>query len=546
MKRGVDPRSFIITSHTGSNTLDAARLFEWLGDAYLVLDEDAVVVFSNRAFRTLFGLKEHDLDGTRAGTLGRVGDAGRMRPWADWLSAALGTIPPGGTVVSPELPVEIVSVPGAQPRERHFTLHLARTRLGPAGQWCYVVRAEDVTQRVLAQAEDARIKAMLRSKAQLRQVKIVETEERLDLTRGQLDEALSFAKIGTWELDFETGLITCSDQCKFNMGVDVDTVISEASLLNEIVDPEDRDRVRRHIESVVAHNVPYLAEYRVTTVPGRWILAGGRVLVNAERQPVGMAGFTLDITDRKQRELEQSALVITERHGRELSERQVQALDHFIASVSHELRTPIGVILNWAQLLELGGEQFKVSNVVPVLKRNARHLGLMVEDLLDSGAIVSGNLTIRKSRLRLDVVINEICSDLQGDAAQKQLDLRFDNLPEIFVEADEARLRQIFWNLLTNAIKFSETGAISIDVCAAHGFVECRITDNGMGLDADNLEVIFERFKQIDSHHTSVRKGLGLGLWLVRNLVEQHGGSISAESRGAGTGSTFIVRLPLA
>lgn len=510
-----------------------------------MLGEDAVVIASTRAFHTFFGLDEQDLAGRHVGTLGQA-DGGDPAPgWAQWLHRALGHLPAGGKTVSPAIPVLAASTPGGPPHSRHVEVHLAHVELGPSAPACFTARIADVTEQLATLTEDARAKALLRSKAQLRQVKIAEAEARLESTRERLDAALQFAHVGTWELDFATGVIVCSDQCKANMGLAIDAAISESILLNEIVDPDDRAEVRERIGHAISRGTPYLAEYRLATVPGRWILAGGRVRLNPDRQPTGMVGFTLDITDRKQRELDQFALAVIDRAERESSERYARALDHFIASVSHELRTPIGVILNWAELLEIGGDRFDASNVAPVLKRNARHLKLMVEDLLDSGAIVSGNLTIRRLRIRLDTVIREIGSDFLGEAAKKGLTLRIADMPEILVDADEARLRQIFWNLLTNAIKFSEAGEISIEVGTSDGFVVCRVTDNGIGLEAADLEVIFERFKQLDTHGGMPSKGLGLGLWLVKNLVGQHGGSVSAESRGAGLGCTFVVKLPL-
>ncbi len=511
-----------------------------------MLDEHAIVVHSNRAFRLLMGLDAPALDGRAAATLGLIDEAGSAPQWARWLNGALAALSLGGSAVSPALSLDATPASGRSPRTRHVELHLAHVRIGAAGRRYYTVRAEDVTDHLTTRLEDARARALLRSKAQLRQVKFDEAEARLNETRDRLEQALAFAHIGTWELDFATGMIACSLQCRQNMGLDADAVITESRLVGEIIHPDDREGVRRHIGEVVENGAPYLAEYRITTVPGRWILAGGRVRLGANRQPVGMVGFTLDITDRKRSELEQSALAKTERTGRESSERYAQALDHFVSSVSHELRTPIGVILNWAQLLEIGGERFDVSRVVPVLKRNARHLALMVDDLLDSGAIVSGNLAIRKHRLRLDAAIDEIATDLLGEATNKGLDLQFPDLPEAWVEADEARIRQIFWNLLTNAIKFSDSGTITIDLQIADGFAVCRVRDEGMGLPGARLDVIFERFKQLDTSRPTPSKGLGLGLWLVRNLVEQHGGSIAAESAGANLGSTFTVRIPLA
>ena len=258
---------------------------------------------------------------------------------------------------------------------------------------------------------------------------------------------------------------------------------------------------------------------------------------------------------RRRLEEQQSAL---ERHAVEL-ERTVEARTHelreanrikdeFLAVMSHELRTPLNSILGWAHLVRSGAlDEPTSTRALQTIERNTRALGKMIEDLLDVSRIMSGKLLLDVRPIELGPVIEAALEAVRPatDAKGIRLEPRLD--PAVgAVSGDPNRLQQVVWNLLSNAIKFTpRNGCVEVRLARAGSTASITVADSGEGIREEFLPFVFDRFRQADSTFSRQHGGLGLGLAIVRHLVEMHGGSVSADSKGKGKGSTFTVSFPL-
>jgi protein-histidine pros-kinase len=248
-----------------------------------------------------------------------------------------------------------------------------------------------------------------------------------------------------------------------------------------------------------------------------------------------------DITERKRAETERAALAREQEAHR--------AKDEFVAMVSHELRTPLNAILGWATLLQ---EQQPGPDVLhrglAAIERNARVQRQVIDDLLEISTIANGKVALEMRELDLGEVIEAAEESVKpaAEARRITLDVAIERpLPRI--RGDARRLQQVCWNLLSNAVKFTpEGGSVKVNAGQAASGVELSVADNGIGIDPAFLPFVFDRFRQLDSSTERKQRGLGLGLAIVRELVELHGGRVHVESEGEGRGTTFTVRLPSA
>ena len=245
-----------------------------------------------------------------------------------------------------------------------------------------------------------------------------------------------------------------------------------------------------------------------------------------------------------------STALVSEQRARRETEEAARLKDEFIMTVSHELRTPLTAIAGWAQMLETGilDDRQKVA-AIQTIARNARAQTRLIEDLLDMSRIVGGKLRLDVRAIHADDVIHQAVESLQpaADAKRVALDTSVDRASASML-ADPERLQQIVWNLLSNAIKFTPAGGrvfVRLERPEGGGVVDIVVSDTGIGIAPEFLPHVFERFRQADSGARRRHGGLGLGLAIVRHLVELHGGTVTAESEGEGRGSTFRVRLPI-
>lgn len=292
------------------------------------------------------------------------------------------------------------------------------------------------------------------------------------------------------------------------------------------------------------------------------------VLHDEKGQLVSVLSLVLDVTARKKAEEERAALLTRERDLRKHAEEADRLKDEFLATLSHELRTPLTSIMGWATLIRTG-ELDRAENLdraLEIIERNARSQGRLIDDLLDVSRIITGNLQLDLHPVNLAPIVEAAIDALRPAADAKAIKIQTALEPQsCLVSGDPNRLRQVIWNLLMNAIKFTPRGgrvtlrlkcfpADSSTTVVGPGsprpalssFVRLVVSDNGDGISPEFLPYVFHRFRQEEGSISRKAGGLGLGLAVVRHLVELHGGTVSAESPGPSRGSTFTVDLPLA
>jgi Signal transduction histidine kinase len=251
--------------------------------------------------------------------------------------------------------------------------------------------------------------------------------------------------------------------------------------------------------------------------------------------------------DRVALAIEQRRLYEVEQQARRQAEEANRTKDEFLAIVSHELRSPLNAILGYTRMLRSGPEDREGFNkVTGVIERSAKAQLQIIEDLLDSARIVTGKLRIEPSLIDLVPALEAALDTVRSAAEAKGITLvaNFSHLPEQ-VLGDSTRLQQVVWNLLTNAVKFTqEGGRVELRMEGAADHIRIAVSDTGKGIEPEFLPFVFDRFRQADSSSGRRYGGLGLGLSLVKHLVELHGGTITAASEGAGRGTTFTITLP--
>ena len=249
-------------------------------------------------------------------------------------------------------------------------------------------------------------------------------------------------------------------------------------------------------------------------------------------------------------EAERERLLYSEQEARDAAEKANQLKDEFLATLSHELRNPLNVILGYSELLlrmpEIEGSP-RLIKMGEALRRNAQSQSQLINDLLDLSRLQRGKISLNAETVSLAAIIDNAVETVRTDAATKEIDIRLHTGDQLLlVEGDRLRLQQIAWNVLNNAVKFTPAGgSIEIDLSHDGDSAVLSVTDTGQGIDPSFLPYVFEMFRQADGSNRRRHGGLGIGLALVRQLVQLHGGTISAESGGPNQGSRFTIRLPL-
>jgi PAS domain S-box-containing protein len=312
-----------------------------------------------------------------------------------------------------------------------------------------------------------------------------------------------------------------------------DRLDEEADVLARIAGGERID----HYDTVRLRRDGSTIQVSVTISPLRD--AGGRI--------VGASKIARDITDRKRIEEERLALLARAEAARTDAEQASRAKDEFLSTVSHELRTPLTAILGWTRMLQSGLDEPTTRRAIDVIARNAQAQTQLIEDLLDIGRITSGKLRLDIRAVDLRDVITAALDAVRPAAEAKEIRLQPALDPRAGpISGDPGRLQQVVWNLLTNAIKFTPRhGRVQVRLERVASHVEIVVSDTGTGIGADVLPHVFEMFRQAEGGSTRGSSGLGLGLALVKQLVEHHGGTVQALSAGLGRGATFRVMLPL-
>jgi signal transduction histidine kinase/ActR/RegA family two-component response regulator len=258
--------------------------------------------------------------------------------------------------------------------------------------------------------------------------------------------------------------------------------------------------------------------------------------------------LALALVDMARLEQQLVDLLGREQAARASAEQANRLKDQFLANISHELRTPLNAILGWADMLRRGGRIAETQHATGLgaIYRSAKRQGQLIDDLLDVARIMSGKLRLDQTVVDFRAVVRDALLAAQPLAAAKRLEVSVDAEPVSLIYADASRLQQVVANLLSNAVKFTPSGgAVQLRLRQVDSDVELEIADSGEGISADFLPCVFEAFRQADGSTTRARGGLGLGLSIVKHLVEAHRGSVDVRSEGAGRGATFTVRLPV-
>ncbi|MEA5622904.1 PAS domain S-box protein [Nostoc sp. UHCC 0251] len=352
-----------------------------------------------------------------------------------------------------------------------------------------------------------------------------------------------------WEVNATTGNFTyVGPQTVEILGYPLSDWYSE-NFWAKHMHPEDQEWAIQYCQESSLSLDNYEFEYRMLAADGRVVWLYDIVnVVRDENGPQLLHGFMIDITARKQAEQEREQLLEREQTARAQAEAANRMKDEFLATLSHELRTPLNAILGWTQLLRSRKfDQTTTGRALETIERNTRSLAQLIEDVLDVSRIIKGTLHLNIHRVKLVPLVEAAIDTVYPAAQAKEISINCKFDPELgIVVGDANRLQQIVWNLLSNAVKFTPKGGrVDVQLERIESHVQIRVSDTGIGIPAEFLSHVFERFRQEDSSITRSHGGLGLGLAIVRHLVELHGGTVSAESPGIGQGATFIVNLPM-
>ena len=376
-------------------------------------------------------------------------------------------------------------------------------------------------------------------------------EESLRESQQVLSLAMQSSRMGAWSRDLITEAVYWSAELEELFGLEAGTFAGDINGFRDYVYVEDKEQIEREIQTALAEHREYIIEFRFHHADGtlRWMEGRGQAVYTADGTPVKMHGIGIDITERKLVEAEREKSLEREQVLRHEAESANRAKDEFLAVLSHELRTPLNAMQGWTQVLQTSDlDKEKVGQAIEVIARNIRLQNALIEDLLDASRIVSGKMRLESETLSL---VSTVQSALEAarPAAEKQgvqIESNYDySADEIF--GDKHRLQQIVGNLLTNAVKFTPAGGVvKVKLKRDGGRAKLTVQDSGIGISPELLPYIFERFRQADGSSKRKYGGLGLGLTIVKHLVELHGGNISVRSDGENSGATFTVKLPLA
>jgi PAS domain S-box-containing protein len=359
--------------------------------------------------------------------------------------------------------------------------------------------------------------------------------ERADMSEQRLRMAMSGGRVGVWDWNIVTGEIVWSEGLEPMHGLPRGGFAGTHEAFRKTVHPDDLERVDALVAKSVETRTPYEAEFRLLGPDGviRWTSARGVVLDDDRGRAARMVGVGIDITQQKQLEEE--------------LRRQHQRKDEFLAMLAHELRNPLAAVVHATDLLS-SDNAAEAEESRRVIRRQTRNMSRLIDDLLDISRITRGQITLEQHRVSLSEVVTAGIDVWRHLVARKRQRLTVDGPKQpLFVDGDATRLTQVFANLVHNAAKFTpDGGTIAIAIAEENGHAVLRVHDDGQGMTPEVLAHAFELFVQGSPALDRQQGGLGLGLTLVRRLIEMHGGTVEAKSDGSDRGSDFVVRLPRA
>ena len=318
----------------------------------------------------------------------------------------------------------------------------------------------------------------------------------------------------------------------------------------DAVHSEDRDRLMASWQQALHAQIIFQAEFRFRVATGEYRWYRTRVVPDRDEDGnvIGWVGAAIDLHELHLALDERADALTKAEHARHVAEEASHLKDEFLATASHELRTPLNAIVGWVHVLQSGAlaDDDQRRQAVNAIERNAKTQTRLIEDLLDVSRMIQGRVSLTVAPIDVRGVIESAVETIRHAATAKDISIQVDSPADVIpVIADEHRLQQVIWNLVANSVKYTPRGgAIAVRLAIDRGRAVLSVKDSGEGIDPELLPHVFEPFRQ--GHARTTRTGLGLGLAIVRRLVDLHGGRITAESAGAGRGATFTVSLPLA
>jgi two-component system CheB/CheR fusion protein len=367
---------------------------------------------------------------------------------------------------------------------------------------------------------------------------------RESLAKTRLEIALQSAHMGTWQVDLGTLAVTYSDAIGPMFGREPGFTHAGFQAWLDDIHPEDHPAVLREWEAALAGLRLYQVRFRAQGADGvdRWVESSGKLMHDAAGKPVTVIGTARDVTA----DVQVSQNLERQREELEKADRQK---NNFLPILAHELRNPLAAAGYSVALLRQGsGNPATVGRATDVINRQISHMARLLDELLDLSRITHNRVELERGRIDLRRVAEMGCDSARSAMEEKGHDLRL-SLPAaaVCVEGDEVRLTQVLSNLLNNAAKFTPAGGrIEIRVAQEDGMAVAEVADNGIGIEAGRLEDVFEMFSQAQTKTHGGTPGLGIGLAVVKSLVELHGGSVAAWSAGLGQGTRVRMTLPLA
>jgi PAS domain S-box-containing protein len=399
------------------------------------------------------------------------------------------------------------------------------------GEHCWLTIGRDITRQ--RQAEEARRRS--------------EEEARRHLA--YVEAIYATAPVGLCFVDTDLRFRSINARLAEMNGRSVEEHIGHT--LREVV-PQIADAVEPYYRRVIESGEPVL-NVETGSAPGEGpvhhFVVSYYPIKDDQQRVLGVNVVVVDITQRKQVEEEREKLLEQEKAAREEAEAANRMKDEFLATISHELRTPLTSILGWARILADNPlSESQLRHALEVIERSARSQTQLIDEILDTSRIITGRLKLDARPVDIGQVFQSAIEVIRPSAEAKRIELRavIEDRGSL-VLGDANRLQQAIWNLLSNAVKFTnEGGRVEGRLTRTGAQIEISINDTGMGIEPQFLPYVFDRFRQADSTSTRKYGGLGLGLAIVRHVVEMHGGSVSASSPGKGMGSTFRIRFPVA
>ncbi|HEX5085101.1 MAG TPA: PAS domain S-box protein [Blastocatellia bacterium] len=377
-----------------------------------------------------------------------------------------------------------------------------------------------------------------------------ESEEQARRQLSYVEAIYATAPVGLCFLDSNLRFLRINDVLAGVGGKSVEEHLGRT--LREVV-PEVSDAVESDLRRVIETGEPALnVEQRIvmSTQPGvvRHFISSFFPIKNGGGRVLGVNVVVMEITRRKKIEEELERLLRQEKAAREEAQEANRLKDEFLATISHELRTPLTSILGWTRLLA-GGRLTtpQARHALEVIAQSAQSQTQLIEDILDTSRIITGRFKIEAQPVAIEHIFHSAIDVIRPSAEAKGIALReVVDAPDGVVLGDANRLQQAVWNLLSNAVKFtSEGGRVEARLGRAEGQIEIEVKDTGIGIEPKFLPYVFDQFRQANSTSTREHGGLGIGLAIVRHIVEMHGGGVSASSPGMDRGATFRIRLPM-